>query len=245
MRTRLYLIPSQSTRNRPSFSLLPLFPSLSPILGAARRERLRKDGAEREDSDKNTGVLAAQRERDQGMEERGEENLSASRVSRRMRFDKPVVSFNPRRRIIPDVYLRRVHGPDPSTYGIKTRLYMCERVVHENGYYAMRYTHPLSLSVSTVASVASRRAAFTCDFSYITARYVERFRCWTWDFTQMHGSSPRRMAWYTRNWERATLKFVTVTVQNTEMFRHAVWFSLEELPGEYKLPKLFSLLDEV
>jgi len=171
----LVLVNSKPTLNLSPFSLS--FSVSVLLLRTARRERLRKDRAEREDSDKNTSVLAmraAQKDRDQGMEGNGEDGerplVESENALRQVRcfVQPPASDYTGCVSTVCTWSLTRARtGPQSST-----RIYVCEEEIHESGYYT--HFHP-RLSRLSLVSVSSYRVAFTCDFSYITAV------CWTFD----------------------------------------------------------------
>lgn len=238
----MYLILSQSTRNQLSFS--PLFLSLSfsfSFWGQRDVKDYGKTSAEREDSDKNTSVLAARAvrgERDSRNRER--RRTSASRVSWRMRFDKLVVSFNPWRTPASDytgcVSMACTWSLTRARTGPKPRLYVCERAdITPCG----TPPHPC---LSQRLFLSPRAGRYSRAIFRILPRDTSNVQCRSWDFAQMYGKFASHGS-YTRNWERAMLKFVTVFVCKTHPGRlDTVFDSIDRFKNyrENKLSKLFS-----
>jgi len=108
-----------------------------------------------------------------------------------------------RRRIIPDVYLRRVHGswPEHVRDQSPSRIRVRGSEVHESGYYAMRYATriPVCLNGCFCAESHSRAIFRTLPHDMPNVR-SSRFH------TNVRKFTSRNL--YTRNWERATLKFM-------------------------------------
>lgn len=129
-----------------------------------------------------------------------------------MRFDNPVVSFNPRRTPTSDytgcVSTACTWSLTRARTGPKSRWYVCERERYPRADITPCGTLPPHPCLSQWLFLSSRAGPHLRAIFRILPHGTSNVRCRFSDFAQMYESS-RRTASYIRNWQRVTLEFVT------------------------------------